>query len=55
MDRDDGNIYGDNSGRDTCGVGVSGKDISRDTCPYCGIRFANPVELIQHVFRYHNS
>jgi len=26
-----------------------------DRCPYCGIRFSNPIELIQHVFRYHNS
>ncbi len=26
-----------------------------DRCPYCGIRFENPVELIQHVFRYHST
>jgi len=30
-------------------------DKALDRCPYCGIRFENPVELIQHVFRYHST
>jgi hypothetical protein len=29
------------------------KDINK--CPYCGLRFENPPEVILHVFRQHSS
>jgi hypothetical protein len=27
----------------------------KHTCPYCGLRFNNPLEVIQHVFRFHSA
>jgi len=26
-----------------------------DKCPYCGIRFNNPLEMLRHVFTIHAS
>lgn len=34
---------------------IKSNDSTLDTCPYCGIKFENPVELIGHVFRYHST